>query len=366
MLMLLSNKFIQNKLKERISKSSNLIIKRFSIKPRLPRIIGLNLTYACNLNCKMCGQYGTKGNYSRNKKLGELDFSLVEKLVLELNYKPLIYLWGGEPFLHSRILDIISLLKQKNLPIHINTNGTLLGEYSQELVRLKPDMITVSIDGPKEVHDKIRGKKVFDDVVKGVKKINSLKKRSDAPLLKCFCTITPDNLQAIEKMPSIVKNFSMFYISFIHPMFTTSLLGKKYQNILKEKFNVEGTSWKGFCNSIEKKIDPWDLSEKIKKIKREKVMFLRFSPDLSNEEIKIYYQNPGKFIKKSCSQAWSRADVMPNGDLVACSDFPDYVCGNIKNDSFKDIWYGEKYRKFRDFILKEDFPICSRCCKVFL
>jgi len=360
--MLLSNKFIQHKLKGKIC---NLINKRVSIKPQLPRIIGLNLTYACNLNCKMCGQYGIKGNYSWDKKLGELDFGLVEKLVLELHYKPLIYLWGGEPFLHSRILDIISLLKQNNLPVHINTNGTLLEEYAQELVRLKPDVITVSIDGPKEIHDKIRGKKVFDKVVKGIKKINSLKKRRSAPLLKCFCTITPDNLNFIEKMPSLMKDFDIFYISFIHPMFTTSSIGKKYQKILKDKFNVDASSWKGFCTSVEGKIDPKILFEKISKIKRGKLMPMRFSPDLSSEQIKIYYKTPKKFIKRGCSQAWSRTDIMPNGDVVACSDFPDYVCGNIKNDSFKDIWYGKKYREFREFIIEVDLPICSRCCNMF-
>ena len=54
---------------------------------------------------------------------------------------------------------------------------------------------------------------------------------------------------------------------------------------------------------------------------------------------------------------------MPNGDVVTCRDYSDYVTGNIEENSITEIWNNEKYQNFRN-VLKDEklLPICSRCC----
>jgi radical SAM protein with 4Fe4S-binding SPASM domain len=55
---------------------------------------------------------------------------------------------------------------------------------------------------------------------------------------------------------------------------------------------------------------------------------------------------------------------MPNGDVAPCRDYPDYVVGNIKEDSILDIFNNGRYRKFRQALKDMGglFPICARCC----
>ena len=54
---------------------------------------------------------------------------------------------------------------------------------------------------------------------------------------------------------------------------------------------------------------------------------------------------------------------MPNGDVVTCRDYSDFITGNIEENSITEIWNNEKYQKFRN-VLKDEklLPICSRCC----
>jgi radical SAM protein with 4Fe4S-binding SPASM domain len=54
--------------------------------------------------------------------------------------------------------------------------------------------------------------------------------------------------------------------------------------------------------------------------------------------------------------------VEPDGDVCFCGDFPDYVIGNVKSESFTSVWKGEKARLFREKLAREPLPICARCC----
>lgn len=57
-------------------------------------------------------------------------------------------------------------------------------------------------------------------------------------------------------------------------------------------------------------------------------------------------------------------EIMPNGDVVPCRDYSDYVVGNITKKSILDIYNDEGYRKFRGLLKKHGglIPICARCC----
>lgn len=51
------------------------------------------------------------------------------------------------------------------------------------------------------------------------------------------------------------------------------------------------------------------------------------------------------------------------GEVVPCC-FSDEVMGNVKNQTFEEIWYGDKYRKFRKRLMAGNFAkYCSdnRC-----
>ena len=82
-------------------------------------------------------------------------------------------------------------------------------------------------------------------------------------------------------------------------------------------------------------------------------------------DISKYYENPkNMFGYGRCVSPWLTAELMPNGDVALCRDYPDYKIGNITQDSILNIFNSEKAKKFRQ-VLKEEgglFPICARCC----
>src|ERR1700748_2444164 len=130
-----------------------------------PKWIIFQLIERCNLRCHMCYQWGDSGSYHEKEQLRTLDYAVIEKIVTShVPYKPTFALFGGEPFLHPRIFDIIRLIKKNGCYVYINTNGTLLNHHAEELIAAPPDRIWISLDGPPDVNDRQRGKGVFEKV----------------------------------------------------------------------------------------------------------------------------------------------------------------------------------------------------------
>ena len=62
---------------------------------------------------------------------------------------------GGEPLMHSDLFRLCERLRALGIRTTILTTGLLLGRYSRRIVE-HMDGVIVSLDGPPEVHDRIR------------------------------------------------------------------------------------------------------------------------------------------------------------------------------------------------------------------
>jgi radical SAM protein with 4Fe4S-binding SPASM domain len=90
-----------------------------------------------------------------------------------------------------------------------------------------------------------------------------------------------------------------------------------------------------------------------------------FIPNLKITDIPKYYESPTNMFGYSrCVMPWLATELMPNGDVAFCRDYPDYIIGNITEDSIVNIFNNERAQKFRQLLKDEDglFPICARCC----
>jgi SynChlorMet cassette radical SAM/SPASM protein ScmF len=118
------------------------------------------LTGGCNLACQHCWlspKFQANGDSG-----GHLEYELFERAIEE--GMPLglshVKLTGGEPLLHPDFLKMVDLLKQYNLGLSIETNGTLLNNKIAQYLKEKSTLnfIAVSIDGATpESHDAFRG-----------------------------------------------------------------------------------------------------------------------------------------------------------------------------------------------------------------
>ena len=128
--------------------------------------LSIEVTTHCNSACSHCFVR------ARGSLRSSLDTHLVQAFVregYELGYRHL-HLTGGEPLLWEGLYEIFDYAFGLGyLTAFLNTNGTLLtGKVSRKLSSYHGLTISISLQGPKRFHDRIRGKGSFDKALKGI------------------------------------------------------------------------------------------------------------------------------------------------------------------------------------------------------
>lgn len=124
------------------------------------RIVHLHLTRRCNLACRHC--YSTSSPWESDAVDLEVLIPALERLRLE-GYE-ILSLSGGEPFLDSRLGEIVEAAHGLGYKIHLVTNGMLVNRRRLAGIAEKISVAAVSLDGRPELHNEIRGR---DDAFRG-------------------------------------------------------------------------------------------------------------------------------------------------------------------------------------------------------
>lgn len=144
----------------------------------------LQVTQNCNLRCKYCVYSGSYVNRIHTNK--RMDFATAQKAI-DFYYEhsknidiASISLYGGEPLLEYELIrNIVEYCEKKfrgkQLNINMTTNATLLTTQIMDFLQLHKINLTISLDGPEEIHNKSR---VFSDNKTGTfaKILENLKK----------------------------------------------------------------------------------------------------------------------------------------------------------------------------------------------
>lgn len=146
----------------------------------------VNVTNHCNLKCKHCFVF-RDGN--PNDPAGEMkpEVLLSELRRLRDRHGIRTMLWmGGEPMLRWRTLEKAISLFERNT---ITTNGTL------PLRDLGPNLTyVISLDGPREMNDPVRGEGSFDKVMKTIAMIPD----DFRPTVMVQCVLHRENQHGLE------------------------------------------------------------------------------------------------------------------------------------------------------------------------
>ena len=341
-----------------------------------PETISILLTYQCNLRCKMCGQWGETGSsrYYTNEMLNqELGMSHLKRLIDDISsFKPNITLFGGEPLMYRNWDELVSYIKSHGLRCNMITNGTLLRRHAEQIILEGIDEIILSLDGPEEIHDRIRGKVgTFRKLVEGVKKINVLKAemRKDRPIFNINSTIFDFNYKHMEQTIDVAVSLKAKTLNFHHLIFLNEDTYERHSQIFSALFNTTSYDWAGF---VERKLPDIDAEYLIQEIRRigsaDYGIPVSFYPNLTEREIRDYYSN-FEFVPTSypnrCISPWMVAYVFPDGSARPCLSL-NYAVGNIKEDSFRKIWNNKNYVRFRHIVKrKKAFPVCTRCTEYY-
>ncbi len=136
--------------------------------------VQIHLTERCNLACTHCYQEGRPGKEMTLDEIGQGLADICDTVrswseTYEIPFAPSFNVTGGEPFLRKDLPDILRGISRYGFASYLLTNGTLVdGERARMLADLAVRGVQVSVEGPEELHERIRGKGSFSSAMRGI------------------------------------------------------------------------------------------------------------------------------------------------------------------------------------------------------
>jgi uncharacterized protein len=203
---------------DQLLRRNDLIGRPFVDDTPLPppplRALSLAIAQKCNLGCSYCyAQQGEFGGPAKNMSPNDA-LRAVDLLVggAETGARLNLAFLGGEPLVNRTVLReatrrAVELARKRGCRItfSITTNGTLLTEDDGRFFEEHGFAVTVSIDGPREVHDALRpfkgGRGSFDVLMARVAPILKMQRKMQ---VSARVTVTPKNLSLRQTLDTLI------------------------------------------------------------------------------------------------------------------------------------------------------------------
>lgn len=179
-----------------------LILYSKLFRKRIPLFVSWALTHRCNYQCIYCDSPLFKTKELATKQV----FKIIDELA-EMKCRVVVFT-GGEPLLRDDIGKIVDYCKKKGFYVSIDSNGVLVNRKIDEIKNI--DLLQLSLDGPKEIHDMQRGKGSYDRVMEAIKiaRDNGLDLTLNATITKYNCSYdTVDYILSIAKKYNVKARF---------------------------------------------------------------------------------------------------------------------------------------------------------------
>lgn len=293
----------------------------------------------CNVKCRQC-EYWRLKNYKDEMTIEEWKNALlsIKDFVGEFS----INFSGGEPFIKKGFIDLLAFCSENGIHSGVTTNGSCMTkENAEKTVAARPFNVNFSVDGPNaELHDYLRGYPgLFAKLSNGIK---YLREECEKQNVKFPITIKPTiNKLNFRLLPDIVKwaeNMGVTTVNF-QPV-------NRWTRETYEELWIEEEDQEEFAEVIERLIE----------------MKKNGSPIMNSDEIlrlmvPHFREEKAPAENMPCRVGLRNYWIETDGNVKLCNDFP--VIGNVKNESARNIWYGEKAQKVR-----QDTLACGKLCLI--
>ncbi|MBI5188467.1 MAG: radical SAM protein [Nitrospirae bacterium] len=313
-----------------------------------PKWIAWEITRRCNLRCIHCRSSSELAVKAHPDFPTAEAFRIIDDIISYA--KPVVVLSGGEPLLRKDVFEIAEYGTEKGLRMCLATNGTLITDEICEKIRDSGIKIaSLSLDGSEEkIHDDFRNQKgAFAGTISAA---GLFKKHGIEFIINS--SFTKRNQEEIPKVYELAKELgaTAWYMFMIVPTgrgeeIMNELISKEdYEEILKWHYQMEK-------NEKDMLVRPTCAPH-----------YYRIVLQKSKEEGTKFERRTLKFSTggaKGCIAGQLIALIDVDGNVLPCSYFPR-PAGNIKKQSFKDIWENsELFKELRDF--KKYKGKCGSC-----
>lgn len=340
------------------------------------RRVSIEATILCNLRCPMCWWWGDNGvafkmvkekhPYVKNALTDEEVRRVIDQLA---PHRTQLYFSGGEPFSRKGMIDLMEYTSEKGLKFGFTTNGTLItDEILQRLLACETlDYVTLSIDGPEAVHDKIHGAGNYRRTMTVAHKMVMQRRAKDHPRVQVNSTFTREISGHLGEIVDHSVEAGFDAVNFQNLWFTDAATAALQSKVMQEDFKVEDHGCEGHIFPTPGAEWGRAIVEEYHAVARRSPVPLTMAPDLTPEEGALYYSDLSFSKAKSCARPWEGMIIKSDGEVVFCPDewISGWSLGNVRDTPIDEMWHSPKAGVFREALNRRRlFPVCPRCCIV--
>ncbi len=288
-------------------------------RPSTPTRVVMDLTRRCNLRCEMCHTWQVTPGH-------ELTPDEVRAILGQMPKLCWLDVTGGEIFLRRdaiELLDAVLDAAPALRMLHFPTNGWFTARTVEAVKRIRarrPELsliVTVSLDGPRELHDRIRGRVgSYDRALETLRALRAI----EGVGVYVGTTVTPSNADHVAALGDALREAI--------PGFTAA---EWHWNWLQ----ISGH----FFDNADLKALPAVKSDRLVVTHLQRRGAPRSLVDLMEL---VFLVNLESYLKGeptgvTCQSLRSACFISPEGDLYPCHVY-DRPLGNLRTRPVRDLW----------------------------
>lgn len=304
----------------------------------------------CNARCITCEIWREKvGTYLSAAEIAEHASKWRERGV------KLVELCG-EATIHPELVEICAAFTANGLRFSFLSNGLRLGAFSRLIVE-QAVSLTVSLDGPPDIHDRVRGvPRAFERLEQGLKVVRAL---SGTFPVYGRCAVHRENFLHMSDTVETARSLGLTSISFFGIDTDTPAFGREY---------LDAAAWRDRAMSLAFQADEMEmLDQEVGRLLERRAAdfenrFIVESPQLLRLSLSPHQRSRagnGQLANR-CNAPFKSAVVEPNGDVKPCWFLPSH--GNLRRaKDLHAVLEAPEAVSFRNELSIRDNKVCQRC-----
>ena len=308
----------------------------------------------CNCRCAMCDIW-------RERRSAALSVHDVESLLPDLARLGTrrVVLSGGEPLMHPDLFGLVRPLREAGIGLTLLSSGLLLERFAGPIATTFDDVV-VSLDGPADVHDAVRGVPgAFEKLRRGVA---ALRRGRPVPSLSGRCTVQRANLAHLRGTVEAARTVGLDRISFLAADTTSPAFGRAGGPDTVSLSRVAPGA-----DDLGRLADEFDRLEVERREDLASGFVVESAAKLRSRLLDHFraIEGSGPFPASSCNAPWVSAVVETDLSVRPCFFHPSY--GRLGEEGLAAVVNGEAALRFRRALDPATDPVCLRCpCRLNL
>ncbi|MEW5939633.1 MAG: radical SAM protein [Chloroflexota bacterium] len=316
-------------------------------RPFRPLYAKIKLIYGCNLKCEMCNHWReTRAPAIKTDKFKEIISDLAALGCRKVHFT------GGEPMLRADTIDLVAHARQSGIRVTMTSNGTLIDKVkAKALVEAGLRGINISIDSPiRKVHEKIRGiEGSWKLTARAVEYFRKYARKGKINI-RINTVVSRENFDTLVTLPDVAHELGADGINLI-----------PVDDHCGEHLSLRKKDIAFFNESIAPQIASRAFELGLIVSEEDAFPFGQNQTEVTLARAGRYAL--GFYKKHPCYAPWTHTLIDHAGMVYVCCMTREQIppLGDLKKNSFKEIWEGRAYRTIRLNMHPPALPMCQRC-----